>query len=128
MNGLNSLEPQPLWNYFFEICQIPRPSKKEGKIKIITDEVASGGLLEVKIQDYQAAQLLIDEQLPGEFIWQNKYGIFVGDEEVLTKEEVAIVNNKSVLPPESQDMFLQFTKPIYTQLTELLSSYFSRYN
>lgn len=26
------LKPEPLWNYFAEICKIPRPSKKEGKI------------------------------------------------------------------------------------------------
>ena len=32
MKRLNSLSPQPLWNYFERICQIPRPSKKEGKI------------------------------------------------------------------------------------------------
>ncbi len=31
-NRLSGLEPQPLWNYFEQICQIPRPSKKEEKI------------------------------------------------------------------------------------------------
>ncbi len=29
---MKSLEPKSLWNYFYEITQIPRPSKKEGKI------------------------------------------------------------------------------------------------
>jgi dipeptidase D len=33
MKRLNHLSPQPLWNYFEEICQIPRPSKKEEKIR-----------------------------------------------------------------------------------------------
>ena len=32
MKHLNNLSPQPLWNYFEEICQVPRPSKKEEKI------------------------------------------------------------------------------------------------
>ena len=32
MNKLTSLEPTRLWHYFQEICQIPRPSKKEEKI------------------------------------------------------------------------------------------------
>ena len=32
MKRLNKLSPQPLWNYFEDICQIPRPSKKEEKI------------------------------------------------------------------------------------------------
>ena len=29
---LQELKPEPLWHYFEEICRIPRPSKKEGKI------------------------------------------------------------------------------------------------
>jgi len=29
---LAELKPAPLWNYFYEICQVPRPSKKEEKI------------------------------------------------------------------------------------------------
>ncbi len=34
MSGkLAKLEPQPLWNYFEDICQVPRPSKKEEKIR-----------------------------------------------------------------------------------------------
>lgn len=30
---MKTLEPRVLWNYFHEITQIPRPSKKEGKIR-----------------------------------------------------------------------------------------------
>lgn len=31
--AIRQLEPQLVWEFFDEICQIPRPSKKEGKIK-----------------------------------------------------------------------------------------------
>ncbi|MBP6978884.1 MAG: aminoacyl-histidine dipeptidase [Bacteroidales bacterium] len=30
---LSQLKPAPLWSYFDEICQVPRPSKKEEKIR-----------------------------------------------------------------------------------------------
>ena len=30
---LSQLKPAPLWSYFEEICQVPRPSKKEEKIR-----------------------------------------------------------------------------------------------
>jgi dipeptidase D len=33
MKILNILQPQPLFNYFEQICQVPRPSKKEEKIR-----------------------------------------------------------------------------------------------
>ena len=32
MSDIRKLEPKQLWNYFYEITQIPRPSKKEKKI------------------------------------------------------------------------------------------------
>ncbi len=33
MRKLTALQPQPLFNYFEDICQVPRPSKKEEKIR-----------------------------------------------------------------------------------------------
>jgi dipeptidase D len=33
MRKLSKLEPQPLFNYFEDICQVPRPSQKEEKIR-----------------------------------------------------------------------------------------------
>ena len=45
MKRLNKLSPQPLWNYFEDICKIPRPSKKEGKIRqFLLDFAAKEGL------------------------------------------------------------------------------------
>jgi len=32
MNRLNELEPQMIWHYFNEVCQVPRPSKHEEKM------------------------------------------------------------------------------------------------
>jgi len=45
MKRLKSLSPQPLWNYFEDICQIPRPSKKEEKIiRFLLDFAEKNGL------------------------------------------------------------------------------------
>ena len=45
MKCLKNLSPQPLWNYFEEICQVPRPSKKEEKIiRFLLDFAAKNGL------------------------------------------------------------------------------------
>lgn len=45
MNTLSQLKPQPLFNYFEEICQVPRPSKKEEKIRTyLLDFAAKHGL------------------------------------------------------------------------------------
>lgn len=45
MKRLHHLSPQPLWNYFEEICQVPRPSKKEGEIlKFLLEFASKNGL------------------------------------------------------------------------------------
>ena len=105
-----------------------RTVTKKGKIKILTDQVASGGLLELKAVEYQSQKILFTDKIPGQFTWQNRYGIFVGDKEVLDKELISILNNKMVMPPASQDMFVLFTKPIFNQLGEKLTNYFRQYN
>ncbi|MFV0591387.1 MAG: aminoacyl-histidine dipeptidase [Draconibacterium sp.] len=45
MKILSQLKPQPLFNYFEDICQVPRPSKKEEKIrKFLLDFADENGL------------------------------------------------------------------------------------
>lgn len=111
-----------------EIVTLTRTVPKRGKIKILTDQVASGGLLEVKAVEFQSQKIVFTDKIPGEFTWQNKYGIFVGDEEVLDSELRIILNNEMVMPPAAQDMFVLFTKPIFNQLSEKLTNYFKQYN
>ena len=48
MNTLHLLEPQPLFNYFEKICSIPRPSKKEEKIRKFLLEFALENKLKAK--------------------------------------------------------------------------------
>jgi len=59
MKCLKNLSPQPLWNYFEEICQVPRPSKKEEKIiKFLLDFAQSHGL---KARQDQIGNVLISK-------------------------------------------------------------------
>ena len=56
-NVFNGLQPEPLWNYFAEICKIPRPSKKEGKISAYLLKFAEEHQLEAEKDD--AGNILI---------------------------------------------------------------------
>jgi dipeptidase D len=51
MKRLNHLYPQPLWNYFEDICQIPRPSKKEEKVIAFLLDFAATHHLEAKVDE-----------------------------------------------------------------------------
>jgi hypothetical protein len=56
---LAHLKPQPLFDYFEQICQIPRPSKKEEKIRQFLLDFAKMNRLEVKTDE--AGNVLISK-------------------------------------------------------------------
>ncbi len=51
MKTLSNLSPQPLFNYFQAICQVPRPSKKEEKIRQFLLDFAKANKLEAKTDE-----------------------------------------------------------------------------
>ncbi len=51
MKTLSQLTPQPLFNYFEDICQIPRPSKKEEKIRQFLLDFADDNNLKAKTDE-----------------------------------------------------------------------------
>jgi len=64
MKKLAGLQPQPLWNYFEDICQVPRPSKKEGKIIRFLLDFAEKNNLEAK-RDETGNVLISKPAYPG---------------------------------------------------------------
>lgn len=99
----------------------------KAKLKTFTDEVISGGRLSYKVIDFQTNNLLRDNLIPGSFTWVNRYAMFVGDKEALTSEQMNLTRKKAVPLPPEQDLFVEFTKPIYDQLTSQLDQFFRRY-
>lgn len=100
----------------------------KAKLKTFTDQVISGGRLRVRIYEPASDRLLMDDLVPGSFTWVNEYAMFVGDEEALTKHQFELTKRKVLPLPPEQDLFVEFTKPIYNQITGKLSRFFNRYN
>ena len=50
-NVFKGLKPEKLWSYFYEICQVPRPSKKEEKISAYIQGVAKKLKLECLVDE-----------------------------------------------------------------------------
>lgn len=98
------------------------------KLKIFSDQVSSGGSLRVKIIDPANDKLLMDELVPGSFVWFNEYAMFVGDQEALNNKQLELTKRKVLPLPPGQDLFIEFTKPIYSQVTQNLNRFFRRYN
>jgi hypothetical protein len=97
------------------------------KLKTYTDEVLSAGRLNFRVIDFQTNDLLRNNLIPGSFTWVHKYTIFAGDKEALTQQQLQLTQNQAMPLPPEQDLFIEFTKPIYEQLVNQIDQFFRRY-
>ncbi|MFW6371221.1 MAG: hypothetical protein ACOC10_08465 [Bacteroidota bacterium] len=100
----------------------------KAKFKTFTDKVESGGSLRVQIYEPMTDKMLLDEIMPGSFTWMNDYAMFIGDLQALDKKQVELTKRKALPLPPEQDLFIEFTKPVYSQVTNRLNRFFRRYN
>jgi hypothetical protein len=89
-----------------------------------TRQVISRGLLSMRIVDAKSNTVVLHDKFPGEFVWINRWGSFNGDERALTKEQLQIANDKPMQPPPPQNLFIEFCKPIYGQITSRVRGYY----
>jgi hypothetical protein len=89
--------------------------------------VRSRGLLSMEIYDFQTNRRLFSEEVPGEFLWVHEWASFNGDERALTDEQRRMTKNREALPPAPQQLFIEFTKPIYDQVTSRIKRFYDRY-
>jgi hypothetical protein len=89
--------------------------------------VRSRGLLSMEIFDYQTNKTLSREEIPGEFTWVNEWASFNGDERALTTSELNMTRNREQLPPPPQQLFIEFSKPIYDQVTSRIRRFYDKY-
>lgn len=99
----------------------------KAKYKLYRKEVSSQGLLSMRVLDANSNAVLMQKKFPGEFVWFSEWATFNGDEKALTKEQLALCNLREVPPPPPQEMFIEFTKPIFSQLTSSVRDFYSRY-
>lgn len=99
------------------------------KAKMTTFEktVTSNAVLDVKIYDSQTNRLLMQDKIPGEFVWQAFWGNFQGDERALSEDQKSTCNLREVQPPAAEDLFIEVTRPIYNQVTSRLRNFYRNY-
>jgi hypothetical protein len=98
----------------------------KAKVTSTEREVVSKGILDVRVIDYASDQIQTDRKFPGEFIWRNDWATFNGDVRAVPPVKLKLVEQKQVMPPLPQEMFLLFSDPIYANASSFLSSYYRR--
>ncbi len=100
----------------------------KAEVSINHMQVVSRGVVSVNIfENNTVKQILLNENYPGEYVWFIEWGHFNGDERALDKKQLEICRNKQIPPPPPQQMFLEFTKPIYDQINTQLYNFYSNY-
>lgn len=90
-------------------------------------ELSSGGILNIRIVDAYSNKILDQKKFPGTFVWTTEWASFNGDERALTKEQLELCKRKPALAPAPQELFFEFTKPIFDQTKNYLRNFYRRY-
>lgn len=106
---------------------IPVYNTVKAKLTTYRKEVASTGQLSMLVTDAKTNGILSHKKFGGEYVWVNSWARFNGDERALTDQHLAMIKQKETPPPGTQDLFLEFTKPIYNQLIPALKGFYQNY-
>jgi hypothetical protein len=87
----------------------------------------SKGVVSFKIIDAKTGALLSVEKMPGEYVWISEWATFNGDERALSAEQLRLTRLKEQPAPAPQDLFIEFTRPIYDQITSKIREFYKGY-
>ena len=91
-------------------------------------DMISKGIVNLSItKNGMESKDLAYQDFPGEFVWFHDWGTFNGDNRALSDEQMKICSTRPVNPPPAQQLFVEFTKPIYEQLHGKLLSFYKNY-
>lgn len=90
-------------------------------------QVLSRGVMLMEVYDVESKKVLHTRELAGEFNWFNEWLTFNGDDRALSEEQLKLSKNKEELPPPTQQLFIEFCRPIYSQFTSELERFYRNY-
>jgi hypothetical protein len=85
------------------------------------------GVVSFRIIDAKTGALRSVEKMPGEFVWVSEWATFNGDERALSAEQLKLTRLKEQPAPAAQDLFIEFTRPIYDQITAKIRDFYKGY-
>lgn len=106
---------------------VPVYNTVKAKFTTYRKEIISAGLLSMVIVDGKTNGVLTHRKFNGEYVWVSQWARFNGDDRALTDQQLALCKLREQQPPVAQDLFLEFTKPIYNQLIPSIRSFYQNY-
>lgn len=106
---------------------IPVYNTVKAKLTTYRKEVTSSGLLSMVVVDGKTNGILSHKKFEGSYTWVSTWANFNGDERALTDQQLKMCKQRETQPPDKQDLFLEFTRPIFDKLTSGLRGFYASY-
>ncbi|WP_267298207.1 hypothetical protein [Parachryseolinea silvisoli] len=106
---------------------VPVYNTVKAKYTTYRKEIVSSGLLSMVVMDGKTNGVLAHRKFNGEYVWVSQWARFNGDDRALTSQQIALTKQREQQPPVAQDLFLEFTKPIYNQLIPAIKGFYQNY-
>ena len=106
---------------------VPVYNTVKAKFTTFRKEITSTGLVSMVVVDAKTNGILTTRKFNGQFVWISEWARFNGDERALSNEQLKICKLREQQPPNPQDLFLEFTKPIYNQLIPAVRGFYQNY-
>ena len=107
--------------------KIPIYEKVTAKFTHTQKMVHSSGLLDMQIREFKSHRIVTQDKFNGEYNWMCEWASFIGDERALTYGQLRMTKSKELAPPPPQELFIEFSKPIYDRVTSKLRSFYAKY-
>lgn len=106
---------------------VPVYNTVKAKLTTYRKEIISSGIVSMLILDAKTEGVLTHKKFNGQHAWVNSWARYNGDERALTQAQLNLCKQTELQPPPPQDLFLEFTKPIYDQLIPSLQGFYQNY-
>ncbi len=107
--------------------KIPAYNTVKAKLTTYRKEVISQGLLSMIVVDANTKGILSHQKFNGGYTWVSTWANFSGDDRALTQQQLAMCKQRETQPPLAQDLFLEFTRPLYDQLIPGIRRFYGAY-
>jgi hypothetical protein len=108
-------------------AKIPIYNRVTAKFTTNRKTVHSAGLLDMQIKDFKTRNIVNKDKFTGEYNWMCEWAHFNGDERALNPAQLRMCKSQELLPPDPQQLFIEFSKPIYDRLTTKLRNFYEKY-
>ncbi|HPW63861.1 MAG TPA: hypothetical protein PLJ13_16305 [Cyclobacteriaceae bacterium] len=117
--------------YLFNEERAVDTTKVFGKVKATVHQykktITSRGVLNFRIIDAKTRAVISEQRMPSETVWVSEWLTYNGDSRALTPEQVNLAKRKELPSPSNQDLFVEFSKPLFDQITNKMVEFYKNY-